>query len=270
MEQLALDFGRCPTTHKCMTDAAKPVHALALGNGQMVAYQVRRSRRNKYIHLSLSSSGRLSVSAPQRVSLREIVAAVEAERAWVAAQLPRLQVWRAERLGSGDPELPRQIELPAVSERWALAYRQTDKPHVRVRQGRDLNLSLSGAIDDVEACHAALRRWLRRHAVAILSPWLARVAAELGLSYRRVSVRAQTQRWGSCNSVGAISLNCKLLFLPPTYVRHVLVHELCHTVELSHSACFWARVECFEPDFLETGRRLNEEAWRLIPLWAGE
>jgi hypothetical protein len=64
-----------------------------------------------------------------------------------------------------------------------------------------------------------------------------------------------------------ISLNCKLLFLAPELVRHVLVHELCHTVELNHSPRFWALVQRFEPD-ARTLRRRMRDAWRDVPVWA--
>jgi predicted metal-dependent hydrolase len=73
-------------------------------------------------------------------------------------------------------------------------------------------------------------------------------------------------RWGSCSARGDISLNYQLLFLPPPLLRHVLLHELCHTVEMNHSPRFWATVRRFEPD-LDSMRVEMRQAWTHVPDW---
>jgi len=82
-----------------------------------------------------------------------------------------------------------------------------------------------------------------------------------------VLVRSQRSRWGSCSRRRAISLNQKLLFVPPPLVRYVFLHELCHTVHFDHSPAFWAFLAQREPRW----KALDEEldmAWRYVPLWA--
>ena len=126
---------------------------------------------------------------------------------------------------------------------------------------------MAGAIEDVEACQAALRRWLARHAKVALSTWLANVARQTGLHYTDLAVKNQRTRWGSCTVQGRVSLNCKLLFLPRELVRYVIAHELCHTLESNHSSRFWAHLRQFEPasDALHGNMR---DAWKLVPAWA--
>ena len=78
-------------------------------------------------------------------------------------------------------------------------------------------------------------------------------------------MRAQRSRWGSCSRQRAISINQKLLFLPPALVRYVFIHELCHMVHFDHSPAFWRLVTQREP----RGRALDEElgvAWRYVPV----
>jgi predicted metal-dependent hydrolase len=60
-----------------------------------------------------------------------------------------------------------------------------------------------------------------------------RVRDETGLSYSAVSIRQQQTRWGSCSSRRLISLNARLLCLPPDLITYVLVLELCHTKHLT-------------------------------------
>lgn len=132
------------------------------------------------------------------------------------------------------------------------------------REGR--GLVVSGETADLEAHRAALRGWLADRARERLSSWVASLAQEHGFRFDKVTVRHQKTRWGSCSPRGRISLNLKLLFLPDDLVRHVLVHELCHTVHLDHSSEFWSLVGRYEPDFKVKRSRLRD-AWQHVPRW---
>ena len=202
----------------------------------------------------------------------------------------------------GADGLPRCIELEALAERWKVEYRSTPSTQVRVGEwvrpaaaesgwaggdgsewarltsfspaagsandGIDGALTVSGAVGDHHACRAALVRWLSRKAAGHLVPLVAGVAREEGLAYSGVTVRGQRTRWGSCSRRGTISLNRHLLFLPPPLVRYVVLHELCHTVKLDHSARFWEEVRRREPE-AERLRRDLRLAGRWVPRWAG-
>jgi predicted metal-dependent hydrolase len=63
-----------------------------------------------------------------------------------------------------------------------------------------------------------------------------------------VSVRDQRQRWGSCSEKGTISLNWRLLLLPPELSDHIILHELAHLVEMSHSARFYMVLQKIDPN----------------------
>ncbi len=126
---------------------------------------------------------------------------------------------------------------------------------------------VSGPVNDEERCKAALRRWLARRARDTLEPWLTALAVDTGLTFKRVTIRSQRTRWGSCSPHGVISLNRKLLFLPRELVRYVLIHELCHTRELNHSARFWSCLRQLEPDTDALHGRMRD-AWKSVPGWA--
>ncbi len=112
-----------------------------------------------------------------------------------------------------------------------------------------------------------LREWVRKEARAYLGPRLDALAALHGLAHAGCSVRFQRTRWGSCSARGSISLNGCLLFLPENLTRYILLHELCHTRELNHSAAYWRLLFALEPDALALDRRMRS-AWKYVPPWA--
>jgi len=80
------------------------------------------------------------------------------------------------------------------------------------------------------------------------------------LDVRRVSVRNQRTRWGSCSRRGTISLNWRLLQAPPSVRDYIILHELMHLREMNHSPRFWRQVESVCPDFLQAERWLKQNS----------
>lgn len=68
------------------------------------------------------------------------------------------------------------------------------------------------------------------------------LAVKHGFSYNRVTIRDQRTRWGSCSHGNNISLNVKLVTLPPALMDYVLLHELVHTRFHDHGPRFWAEL----------------------------
>ena len=106
-----------------------------------------------------------------------------------------------------------------------------------------------------------------RQTRAHLIPRLQSIGLKTQLRYRRAYIKRQKTRWASCSKHKTISLNAKLLFLPPEIVDYVMVHELCHVSVMSHSRQFWELVALHCPDYRKLDKRLRE-MWKVIPRWA--
>ena len=65
---------------------------------------------------------------------------------------------------------------------------------------------------------------------------------------KRVSVRDQSSRWGSCSTTGVLSYSWRLIFAPPFVLEYLAAHEIAHLVEMNHSRRFWRLVERICPD----------------------
>lgn len=238
---------------------------LCLPDGRHVPYRIRSSARVRNLCLKITMAG-LTVSAPRWLRHADIEAMVAGKSSWVAERLE--QLGQAGHLaGLGSTARPHFFTLPALAETWHVEYLPEPGRLARARTVSPDRILLHGPTDDDSFCNNALQRWLACRAKEAFAPWLEGLAAETGLRYSRLTVRNQQSRWGSCSSTGAISLNCKLLFLPPALVRYVLLHELCHTREHNHTARYWALLRQHEPA-MATRHQQMREAWTQIPAWA--
>ena len=245
------------------------------GQGSIVApaYSVRESAGARHVRLIMTVSLGLEVVVPRGFDRREIPAILERKARWIERAAARAEARRAH-VATGSPgSLPDKLGLQCLGTEWRVEYTAAaagaeTRTGATVREKPGRVLLVSGDIGDAATCHAALRRWVGRKARTTIVPRLVVLAAEHGFVVGPISVRAQRTRWASCTRRGAISLNMKLLFLPPEVTDYVLLHELCHTARMDHSPSFWALVERHDPHYRVKNRRLRE-AWMSVPAWLG-
>jgi predicted metal-dependent hydrolase len=235
-----------------------------LDNGRSIPLHVKRSARARNIRLRLTFPEGLTLILPKRFGTRVALEIVESRREWVAAQVERLLVQGCDFMDCA--LLPNSIELKALPAHWSVTYLPGPGSTAAGVFGAE-RILVRGRVEDHASCRMALKRWLGRQARAHLTGLLSSIAQETGLSFSRVTIRDQRTRWGSCSAGGGISVNQKLLFLPPDLVRYVMVHELCHGRELNHSARFWELVRSMEPHAEQCRMRMHH-AWSLVPGWA--
>ncbi len=104
-----------------------------------------------------------------------------------------------------------------------------------------------------EALRQMLERALRYEAKRVLPARLENLARQHGFQYVSVKINNSRTHWGSCTSRKVINLSLSLLLLPEHLVDYVLLHELCHTVEMNHSEKFWSLM-----DKVTGGKAMND------------
>lgn len=87
-----------------------------------------------------------------------------------------------------------------------------------------------------------LKDWLKRQAREELSERCAVHAARLGVKPKRIAIRDQTTRWGSCSAGGVLSFSWRLVLAPAHVLDYLAAHEVAHLREMNHSARFWVLV----------------------------
>lgn len=83
-----------------------------------------------------------------------------------------------------------------------------------------------------------------------------------GYDFKKIAIRDQKTRWGSCSKTGTISFNYKIVHLPPHLADYIIVHELCHIGEMNHSRKFWVLVERTLPNYKMLRKELNGKRMR--------
>jgi predicted metal-dependent hydrolase len=229
-------------------------------------YTIRISAKAKQVRLRVSVENGLEVVVPKRFSLSRVPSLVEKNGLWIERAFRKAKAFEELTGPAPNWRMPAEIALAALHLTWSVLTRPENLKTVVVRESSAKTLLVHGATEDASACQRALKRWLTRKAENHLVPWLKRVSEETGLRYTATSIRQQQTRWGSCSARHSISLNARLLFLPPELVTYVLVHELCHTRHLNHSPRFWRLVESYLPGYRQFDRQLRD-AGRHIPGW---
>jgi predicted metal-dependent hydrolase len=238
-----------------------------------LAYTLKHHPRARRVKLRVNPGGGLIVTATTSVRRSQVDAWVAERGDWVESVRARQARLRSDLDPATLGPRPQRIDLPAIEERWWLAYRRGEGEQLRLRmvdegETRRLQFTLPSAkstgLDD--RIVARLRQWLRQRADQALSPVIESLAQRHGFGYSAVTFRNQRSRWGSCSAKGRLSINARLLLASPGACRYVLIHELAHTEHLNHSPAFWARVAAIDPAYRTHEAELAQLGQRL-PDW---
>jgi predicted metal-dependent hydrolase len=210
-------------------------------------YTIKKSSRAKYVKLRVSAQQGLEIVIPTSFDVKEIPSVILRNKKWIEKQFIRLA---KSPLANVARALPHQIELTAMRQTWKVSYIESQTA-LRIVTRPHQEIVLLGKIKNVAACKKLLIAWLKNIAKIYLTEKLMQVSKITKLSYNKLTIRNQKTRWGSCTSDKSISLNYKIIFLPPNLATHILIHELCHTVHMNHSSKFWRLVGKFDADCKE-------------------
>jgi predicted metal-dependent hydrolase len=224
-------------------------HWLLVGSRRLRLCFVRNLRARRYV-LRLRPDGAARVTVPRGGSLAEARRFAERNTSWLERQLLRqaLRPRRPETWSAGTEILfrgePVRLE-PGLNGQagW-------------VRFGGE-SVPVANLTGDLRP---AVERHLWRLAAHELPARVLELAAVHRLPVRRVTIRNQRSRWGSCSRRGTISLNWRLVQVPPHVRDYLILHELAHLREMNHSRRFWNEVARLCHDFREAERWLKRHS----------
>jgi predicted metal-dependent hydrolase len=218
--------------------------SFTLGSRQVPLLMVRHPRARRYL-LRLNPDGTARVTIPRGGNSAEALAFAERNRVWLENQVGRLQ---------SSPS--HKIRSQAGAEIW---YRGELLRIEIVSPGLiGFGTEVLTVADVAEDLRPVIAKHLRQIATRELPVRVMEYAAQHRLTVRRVSVRNQKSRWGSCSRRGTISLNWRLIQTPEWVRDYIILHELAHLRQLNHSTKFWQEVETLCPEYQRAEQWLKD------------
>jgi predicted metal-dependent hydrolase len=187
------------------------------------------------------------LTIPPRGTLKEARDFAQKHGGWIATRLQRM------------PEAApfvHGVEVPLRGIAHRIVHRRGQRGTVWTEcddDGRRL-LCVAGESPHVDR---RIGDFLKREAKRTLEAASRRYADKLGVKIKRISVRDQSSRWGSCSTTGVLSFSWRLILAPAFVLDYLAAHEVAHLIELNHSPRFWRLVRRLDPDFDRAKRWLD-------------
>ena len=223
------------------------------------------ARKNvKHVHLSVHPpNGRVTLVAPTDTRLEVAHAYAASKLHWIREQQDKLR--------AQPRETPRQFIERESHYLWGRRYlmsviERDGKPEVSLDHRR-IVLSVrpgSSQAKRAEIIHEWHKTLLHQEVPAVIERWEPRLQVEVnGYFLQRMKTK-----WGSCNSAARnIRLNTELVKKPKDLLEYVVVHEMAHLIEPTHSDRFIAILDAHYPTWRDARVELNDlplaaETWR--------
>lgn len=222
---------------------------------QLGEITVAVTRKNvKHVHLAVHPpDGHVTLVAPTHTRLDVLRAYAVSRLGWIRAQQTGLRAQAR--------ETPRRFIERESHYVWGRRYLLTvierdEKPSVRIDHRR-IFLNVRPGASQLRR-DAVMQEWQRSllHAVvpALLQTW----EAKLQVRVNGYFLQRMKTRWGSCNPrTSTIRLNTELVKKPKDLLEYVVVHELLHLIEPTHSARFTALLDQHYPSWRDARAELN-------------
>jgi predicted metal-dependent hydrolase len=236
--------------------ARRATRALALevaGIGAPV--EVRRHSGARRLTLSVSKTRRVVVvTVPRHCRIAEAGRFLKSHIDWVR-----------ESLGRVPPPVPfiDGASIPLRGEMHRLCFIGPRRGAQVVCAGHSVNARRLEVAGRSEHAARRLQDWLLAEAHSDLDAHVTRHARSLGVRARRITLRDQGSRWGSCSANGLLSFSWRLILAPAFVLDYVAAHEVAHLVEMNHGPRFWTLVTAIHPRLEEAKRWLRQEGANL-------
>ena len=220
-------------------------HSLDYGSST-IRYELSRAAR-KTLEISVHPDLRVTVTAPEDSEMDRIEDKVKKRARWIIKQQQQFERYL--------PHLPPRQYVSGETHRYlGRQYRLkvVDSVPEQVKLSRGYLHVDTRDKTNTQKVQQLLDEWYRKQARRVFAEQLQACFSRvehLEVPYPEIAIRAMKTRWGSCDGVGKITLNIKLIQVPKVYIDYVIAHELCHLKEHNHSKHFYRLLDRVMPDW---------------------
>jgi len=215
-----------------------------------IAYSHRTHPRAKGIRLKIEPDGQVVVVTPSWLPKFLINQFVNQHQDWIAKHLARQR--------RSAPRPVKSDEVAIFGHQYQVkAIHQPDQPIGAKLTGQSLMINSLSPQPSQHQLDKALDLFLKGTAEKYLLPRAYQLGKLMNIEFKRLTLRQQKSRWGSCSSRGTLSFNWRLVHFAPAIIDYVIIHELAHRVHMNHSAAFWQLVKIYDAKYLLHRRILS-------------
>ncbi len=206
----------------------------------MINYQIKRSSKSLSLRISINAKAEVIVSAPKLIPEFIIRKFVEGQKDWIENNLAKVKKNQVQ---------VKTDELYIFDKKYQVVINSAaDKMGVAVKDGQIHVNNLS--IKTAAKIQQQIEEFLKKTASKYISTRTQELAKKMEISYKRISLKEQSSRWGSCSSYGNLNFNWRLVHYSPAIIDYVIIHELTHRLEMNHSKKFWEIVKKYDSEYL--------------------
>lgn len=208
----------------------------------------------KNVHLSVHPPlGHVTLVAPTATRLEVARAYAISKLGWIRDQQSKLR--------SQARETPRRYVERETHFLWGRRFllsvvEKAGKPGV-TRDHRRITLTVRPGTT-CEKRRQAVDAWHRALMHEAVPTMIVQWEAKLGVKVNGYFLQRMKTKWGSCNHrAGNIRLNTELVKKPKDLLEYVVIHEMLHLIEPTHSERFLALLQQHYPTWREARAELN-------------
>lgn len=221
-------------------------------DGKLLPVTVRHNPRARRFVLRVDlTAGRICVTAPSKRSMPAALAFAREHEDWIAEQLEVVPDAVPFRHGALVPVRGVMHEIHHAPDARGTVY--------QAAPACPENLPRLVVCGDGKFAARRVADWLKAQARTDLNDRVLAHAARAGVRPRRITLRDQTSRWGSCSSTRALSFSWRLIFAPSSVLDYVAAHEVAHLVHMNHGFRFWRLVAELMPGYRAAMQWLETE-----------
>lgn len=199
------------------------------------AYKLRYSRKAKYLRLQINNDNQLEVVLPGRVSINEAEKFIREKSGWIIKHLKTSNIKEEKYLILGK-EIKATQSFDFFIQKHEVSFQNSE-------------LKIISPYNSKEHIRKIYEEWLKNQAKTYIPELVNKLAEKYKFRINKIFIRGQKTRWGSCSSKNNLSFNYKLMMYRKEIIEYVIVHELCHLIEMNHSKKFWDNVDRLIPDY---------------------
>ena len=193
-------------------------------------------RRNvKHARLQVHEDGSVRLFVPFSLSEEEIEKLLESKKRWITNKQRFFAQKEIIKL--------RRNEILLFGNRYSYYYSSKYKNKIEINHESKTIQTQRDLLDKT-----IQEKWLKSVAKKYVTERAEALSASLLLPYNKLYIRSQKRKWGNCSSDKNISINWRLIKAPAFVMDYVIIHELCHTVIMNHSAHFYTLLHSHCPD----------------------